>query len=106
VHMLLLLLLPLPLRRLGMDPKVLAGILNTSTGRCWSSDTYNPCPGGAGVEGVPCCVAVWAGQCGPAPMGQDDSLVPLPSRSASAATQGLWRTCLPAEDTRADLPLR
>ncbi|KAI9193550.1 NAD binding domain of 6-phosphogluconate dehydrogenase-domain-containing protein [Polychytrium aggregatum] len=31
--------------RLGMDPKLLAGILNTSTGRCWSTDTYNPCPG-------------------------------------------------------------
>jgi len=29
----------------GMDPKVLAGVLNTSTGRCWSSDTYNPVPG-------------------------------------------------------------
>jgi 3-hydroxyisobutyrate dehydrogenase len=24
---------------------VLAGIINTSSGRCWSSDTYNPFPG-------------------------------------------------------------
>ena len=31
--------------KLGIDPKKLAGILNTSTGRCWSSDTYNPYPG-------------------------------------------------------------
>jgi len=31
--------------QLGMDPKVLAGVLNTSSGRCWSSDTYNPVPG-------------------------------------------------------------
>jgi 3-hydroxyisobutyrate dehydrogenase len=30
---------------LGIDPKTLAGIMNTSTGRCWSSDTYNPYPG-------------------------------------------------------------
>ncbi|XP_067948380.1 probable 3-hydroxyisobutyrate dehydrogenase, mitochondrial [Watersipora subatra] len=30
---------------LGLDPKLLASILNTSSGRCWSSDTYNPCPG-------------------------------------------------------------
>ncbi|WP_019939946.1 3-hydroxyisobutyrate dehydrogenase [Bordetella sp. FB-8] len=30
---------------LGIDPKILSGILNTSTGRCWSSDTYNPFPG-------------------------------------------------------------
>merc|ERR1712039_1157366 len=37
--------------RLGLDPKVLADILNTSSGRCWSSDTYNPCPGV--MEGVP-----------------------------------------------------
>lgn len=32
-------------RKLGMDSKVLAGILNTSTARCWSSDSYNPVPG-------------------------------------------------------------
>ena len=31
--------------RLGLDPKLLAKILNTSLGRCWSSDTYNPAPG-------------------------------------------------------------
>lgn len=30
---------------LGIDPKILGGIMNTSTGRCWSSDTYNPFPG-------------------------------------------------------------
>ena len=31
--------------KLGIDPKLLAGIINTSSGRCWSSDTYNPYPG-------------------------------------------------------------
>ena len=31
--------------KLGMDPKVFAAIVNTSSGRCWSSDTYNPYPG-------------------------------------------------------------
>jgi 3-hydroxyisobutyrate dehydrogenase len=30
---------------LGMDPKTLASVINTSTGRCWSTDTYNPYPG-------------------------------------------------------------
>jgi 3-hydroxyisobutyrate dehydrogenase len=30
---------------LGIAPKVLAGIINTSSGRCWSTDTYNPYPG-------------------------------------------------------------
>jgi 3-hydroxyisobutyrate dehydrogenase len=31
--------------KLGMDPKTLASVINTSSGRCWSSDTYNPVPG-------------------------------------------------------------
>jgi 3-hydroxyisobutyrate dehydrogenase len=37
--------------KLGMDPKVFAKIVNTSSGRCWSSDTYNPYPGV--LENVP-----------------------------------------------------
>ncbi|KYQ88873.1 3-hydroxyisobutyrate dehydrogenase [Tieghemostelium lacteum] len=31
--------------KLGMDPKKLAGIFNTSSARCWTSELYNPCPG-------------------------------------------------------------
>ena len=31
--------------RLGLDKKMLAHILNISSGRCWSSEVYNPCPG-------------------------------------------------------------
>ncbi|MBN6716704.1 3-hydroxyisobutyrate dehydrogenase [Pseudomonas capsici] len=30
---------------LGIDTQVLAGIINSSTGRCWSSEFYNPWPG-------------------------------------------------------------
>ncbi|CAM9997454.1 unnamed protein product [Discosporangium mesarthrocarpum] len=37
--------------RMGMDPKVLAGVINSSSGRSWSSDSYNPFPGV--MEGVP-----------------------------------------------------
>uniref|UniRef100_H2LK34 3-hydroxyisobutyrate dehydrogenase n=1 Tax=Oryzias latipes TaxID=8090 RepID=H2LK34_ORYLA len=37
--------------RLGLDPKLLTKILNMSSGRCWSSDKYNPVPGV--MEGVP-----------------------------------------------------
>ena len=37
--------------RLGLDKKMLARILNMSTGRCWSSEIYNPCPGV--IENVP-----------------------------------------------------
>ncbi len=36
---------------LGMDPKRLTDIINVASGRCWSSDTYNPCPGV--MDGVP-----------------------------------------------------
>ncbi|KJE95144.1 3-hydroxyisobutyrate dehydrogenase [Capsaspora owczarzaki ATCC 30864] len=36
---------------MGLDPKLLAGIINTSSGRCWSSEVYNPFPGV--IEGVP-----------------------------------------------------
>lgn len=35
----------------GIDPKLLAEVFNTSTARCWSSDTYNPVPGV--MDGVP-----------------------------------------------------
>ena len=38
-------------KRLGMDSTKLAEVMNTSTARCWSSDTYNPVPGV--FEGVP-----------------------------------------------------
>ncbi len=30
---------------LGMDPKVLSQVINTSSGRCWSSELYHPYPG-------------------------------------------------------------
>lgn len=30
---------------LGIDSGVLAGVINSSTGRCWSSEVYNPWPG-------------------------------------------------------------
>ncbi|RCI03656.1 hypothetical protein CU098_012716 [Rhizopus stolonifer] len=31
--------------KLGMDPNLLTSILNTSTGKCWSSEICNPYPG-------------------------------------------------------------
>ena len=31
--------------RLGLQNKALTDILNMSTGRCWSCEQYNPCPG-------------------------------------------------------------
>ncbi|XP_014247312.1 3-hydroxyisobutyrate dehydrogenase, mitochondrial [Cimex lectularius] len=37
--------------KLGLDPKLLASVINSSSGRCWSSDTYNPVPGV--MENVP-----------------------------------------------------
>ncbi|VEL31923.1 unnamed protein product [Protopolystoma xenopodis] len=37
--------------QLGLDPRTLATVLNASTGRCWSSEIYNPVPGV--LDGVP-----------------------------------------------------
>ena len=37
--------------RLGLDAEMLAKVINSSSGRCWSSDTYNPVPGV--FEGTP-----------------------------------------------------
>uniref|UniRef100_A0A914M879 3-hydroxyisobutyrate dehydrogenase n=1 Tax=Meloidogyne incognita TaxID=6306 RepID=A0A914M879_MELIC len=31
--------------KLGLDPQVLTSVINSSSGRCWASDTYNPVPG-------------------------------------------------------------
>jgi 3-hydroxyisobutyrate dehydrogenase len=30
---------------LGLDPKLLSSVINTSSGRSWSSEIYNPVPG-------------------------------------------------------------
>jgi 3-hydroxyisobutyrate dehydrogenase len=38
-------------QKLGLDPKILAQVLNTSTGKCWPSESNNPVPGI--VEGAP-----------------------------------------------------
>ncbi|XP_067003225.2 3-hydroxyisobutyrate dehydrogenase, mitochondrial [Anabrus simplex] len=37
--------------RLGLQPKLLMEVINSSTGRCWSSEVYNPAPGT--LENVP-----------------------------------------------------
>lgn len=75
--------------KLGADPSVLAGIINTSSGRCWSSDTYNPCPGV--MEGVP-ATRNYEGGFGAALMQKDLGLAldaaksvnaPLPTGAAS-----------------------
>lgn len=31
--------------RLGLDSKILTDIINSSSGKCWSSELYNPVPG-------------------------------------------------------------
>jgi len=43
-------------QRLGLDPKVLASVVNSSTGRCWASEVNNP---------VKDAVEVPEGQAGP-----------------------------------------
>ena len=67
--------------KLGMDPKVFAGIANSSSGRCWSSDTYNPYPGV--LENVPASRG-YAGGFGSDLMLKDLTLV---TEAAKAAKQ-------------------
>ena len=31
-------------KKLGLDPKILDEVINSSSGRCWSSELYTPCP--------------------------------------------------------------
>lgn len=38
-------------QKLGLNLEQLSAVFNTSSARCWSSDTYNPCPGV--MQGVP-----------------------------------------------------
>ncbi|XP_071497756.1 3-hydroxyisobutyrate dehydrogenase, mitochondrial-like [Diadema antillarum] len=66
--------------RLGLDKKVLADIMSTSTGRSWSCDTYNPVPGV--MEGVPSSNN-YQGGFGTALMAKDLGL----SSAASVATK-------------------
>jgi 3-hydroxyisobutyrate dehydrogenase len=65
--------------KLGMDPKVFASIVNTSSGRCWSSDTYNPFPGV--LENVPASRG-YAGGFGADLMLKDLTLVTDAAKSA------------------------
>jgi hypothetical protein len=41
-------------QRLGLDPAVLAGVVNNSTGACWSSSVNNPVPGALPDKSPPC----------------------------------------------------
>jgi hypothetical protein len=44
---------------LGIDPRTLSQVFNTSSARCWSSEVYNPCPGV--MEDVPAARAYTPG---------------------------------------------
>ncbi|KAI0306759.1 NAD binding domain of 6-phosphogluconate dehydrogenase-domain-containing protein [Multifurca ochricompacta] len=41
-------------QRLGLDPAVLASVINSSTGACWSSSVNNPVPGALSESSPPC----------------------------------------------------
>jgi 3-hydroxyisobutyrate dehydrogenase-like beta-hydroxyacid dehydrogenase len=41
-------------QRLGLDPAVLASVINNSTGACWSSSVNNPVPGALPEKSPPC----------------------------------------------------
>jgi 3-hydroxyisobutyrate dehydrogenase len=41
-------------RKLGLDPAVLAGVINSSTGSCWASSVNNPVPSSLPDKTPPC----------------------------------------------------
>lgn len=41
-------------QKLGLDPAVLAGVINSSTGSCWSSSVNNPVPSALPDKSPPC----------------------------------------------------
>lgn len=41
-------------QKLGLDPAVLAGVINSSTGACWASSVNNPVPGALPDKEPPC----------------------------------------------------
>lgn len=41
-------------RKLGLDPAVLAGVINSSTGSCWASSVNNPVPSSLPDKSPPC----------------------------------------------------
>ncbi|KAF4604076.1 hypothetical protein EYR40_001259 [Pleurotus pulmonarius] len=41
-------------QRLGLDPAILAGVINSSTGGCWASSVNNPVPGALVDQSAPC----------------------------------------------------
>lgn len=69
--------------KLGIDQNQLASIINISSGRCWSSDTYNPVPGV--IPGVP-SGNDWKGGFGTALMYKDLGLAQDAAASVQAQT--------------------
>lgn len=67
--------------RWGLDPKVLAGVINVSTGRCWPSEVNNPVKGV--VEKAP-ANRDYAGGFGIALMRKDLKLAMVAAQEASA----------------------
>ena len=41
-------------QKLGLDPAVLASVINTSTGACWASSVNNPVPTALVDKSPPC----------------------------------------------------
>jgi 3-hydroxyisobutyrate dehydrogenase len=41
-------------QKLGLDPRILAGVINSSTGGCWASSVNNPVPYSLADKSPPC----------------------------------------------------
>ena len=70
-------------QKLGLDPAVLAGVINSSTGSCWASSVNNPVPGALPTE--PPCTRNYEGGFATSLMLKVGSMCPLPLARLTAA---------------------
>ncbi|CEQ40770.1 SPOSA6832_02426 [Sporobolomyces salmonicolor] len=90
-------------KSLGLSPELLASILNTSTGKCWSSEINNPAPGATPMTPTPADRAYSGGSVGVG--GSADSLYGQPSFLSKLMAKDLGLAISASRDAGVPLPV-
>lgn len=91
-------------QRLGLDPKVLASVINSSTGACWASSVNNPAPSALPDKSPP-CERDYEGGFATSLMLKVCFTVRVPFQRSSQTTQDMGLATDLAESTGIPLPL-
>lgn len=91
-------------QRLGLDPKVLASVINSSTGACWASSVNNPAPSALPDKSPP-CERDYEGGFATSLMLKVCFTAPVLSQHSSRTTQDMGLATDLAESTGIPLPL-